>query len=1266
VSGGTVVNQWGNSTSAFVANPQPGLLPLALALDSGTAQVGDPGTPTAGNWMFAVAAWRQDAGSVPTIEYNSTVNIRDDAHNFWSPVSVVAPQTGIVRTSVWMAPAFRVPQYVFASPTNFQNALTLTVFEVEADCPWYEVAAIASTSVNQGTAITLSQDPASGIFTVGAIAYDLSTVTPAYSHTGFTQQPSITTSNGSDHTGDLIMTPFTGTTTGSSMTLSATQSSTADWAEVLVAVHGVTDAIACPYEFELENWPALTCEMATGAILNQNWAFNSGISPWTAQNSSTISASSLFTFGDSAGSLLVTPDGSHSGSGATSEHVTAVPYATYAVSAWVNVPSGWSGGVSAGVFFYDATVTFISGASSGVVTVTGSAQQLTVTAVSPAATASAVLFVQLAGGSAPPATTLLYVGFASFALAGALGAVPDDQLNWTDFSGRMITQEAMRISRGIQYEQQSLEAGTLEMPLGNNDGYLTPGNQQSPYFPFIGQTDVPIRIRAIWPSSITPYSVLYSGFTDDVKQQWSEETIYGYSVVTAADCWSRLTTQMVTALQQEILQDIPAGSTGGFWPCNDMAGAKAAANWAPTPLPSLAQQASKYGTSTIGFGFGNTTITLTGDPGGTGWFLDSLTSAEGTKGASLVIFPPAPSALPPPSGGVTVSFWVFITDASASGITWAGAIASCVGAKGRVWELSVGAPSGGSTGQIGFTVWDKLTNTPTSTTLDAGDNWGSTHYYSVVFTQATWTVYRDGALLGAGTCDFANVYNGFCFNGLNVPWQGLDGNCFNGVIQDIAVFPGALPQVRVLSQYNTAFTAQQDEIDTSRIARVTGYGGFTPPLAMQDLFALWPDAGVDPVTQITDTQGQVVSSYITNIASSTLAGLFTDGTGALVYRRRAEWYDRPIGQWVLGEHASLPLNVNPQFGTSVTSWTAANAALAWAAAQGQFYGAGAAGLTANGGGAVTLTPENQAASPGVQYNCVIAVNAPAGYASGAQAKLTWLTSGLSVISTTSGNVVPLVAGSWTWLIITGTAPAATAFVRGSFATSGTPSNGTVFYVSSVLTTVWPGEAPYLRDVKLSDDRAQMFNRAVLTQSGTGEKTTFSGTSLVFTPSSGITVTAVNEASAAARGNVPYLATLYLQNTQQNLPSVASFTDNPGATPFAFVPAEGAMEDFAQWIINTLGTPVLRGESAVLTPAATRQAMITALQAEVGDTVTVNRRPVGAPALSLVTYLSQVEHEIDIREGWRTTYQLSPAPQVSILRTDDPSNGVLDSTSLLGW
>jgi hypothetical protein len=97
--------------------------------------------------------------------------------------------------------------------------------------------------------------------------------------------------------------------------------------------------------------------------------------------------------------------------------------------------------------------------------------------------------------------------------------------------------------------------------------------------------------------------------------------------------------------------------------------------------------------------------------------------------------------------------------------------------------------------------------------------------------------------------------------------------------------------------------------------------------------------------------------------------------------------------------------------------------------------------------------------------------------------------------------------------------------------------------------------------------------------------------------------------------------------------------------------------------------VLRGDQVVLTPAATWQAMITALQAEIGDTAVLARRQIGAPALALTSYISSLSHEINIADEaspWVTTYQVSPAPTQQVLQCDSPVWGVLDGSNLIGW
>ena len=119
-----------------------------------------------------------------------------------------------------------------------------------------------------------------------------------------------------------------------------------------------------------------------------------------------------------------------------------------------------------------------------------------------------------------------------------------------------------------------------------------------------------------------------------------------------------------------------------------------------------------------------------------------------------------------------------------------------------MWTLTIGAPTGDDSGSLLFNVYDKITGDVTTTVVDDGENWGLTEHLTVTFTQTAWQVYQDGASAGTGSCNFADVYSGFSFNGLNVPYAGLSGYCFNGTIQDIAIYPLTLPQPRITAHYN--------------------------------------------------------------------------------------------------------------------------------------------------------------------------------------------------------------------------------------------------------------------------------------------------------------------------------------------------------------------------------------------------------------------------------------------------------------------------------
>jgi hypothetical protein len=1289
--GGSITATWAGSYSrdpVVYAAGFPPLAPLAI-----------PVSNTAGQWLFCLVSWRQDAGVAGVLQYPSTCSVSDDANNFWIPVSTVQTGTGIVRSAVWMAPAARAAQYVFVSPTGYQSAMTALVVEVTADCPWYSVVAQASASTNQGTSVTLSQDPAGGFFSFGVLAWDNSTASVSVTATGWTATTSINTANGTDHTGDLVQDAYYLTSSGSAQTISASTATTMDFAEVIVCVSGVTNATAFPYNLPIENWPVLVTEIAAGPTLNANPLFVNGATDWTGQNATAAAVTwpawnpwpyyqTLIT-----SSLSITPSGSATFGDAQSEEEAVSPTVLYSAVAWAYSVAGYAAGTwNVFLNWFTSGSAYIS-TSSGPASVplAGAWTQLTFAApVYPPATAAfATVGVSVNASTGDvPSSQVYYLGFCGFGPADAYEGVSPDETWWTDLSSRNFTEQSISVTRGIQYEQQALEAGTMTVTLANNDYAMMYGNTESAYWPNIGDTDVPIRLRAIWPGSVTPYAVLFSGFTDDIDFGYNAATRYAYASFTCSDAWSRLTQQLVGAAEQDVLEDSPVD----YFTCNG-----SGANLAPGQTSTVSTWDGPEGPGNASASFTGSVISLAGDPGVSCW---QSTTPSADSGVALGYFPlGGGQVLPPVSGGVTVEFWMNPVADYASQPSGQLIVCTCWAGSSPMWSITIdNASSTSSPGQI--TVYDKSTHAGTTSGisipagyLDAAlvsDVW----FFAVTFTQSslTITVNPGGVTTDTVTvsCNLSDVITGFSWGGnagpLMSPNPADTSYGFMAIaIYGIAIYDYLVPPARQASHYQAALAAFPAELDTARLARIAGYAGFTPVLGMRcqdlataDLVLGGDRADVDSVTAATDTSGQVVSDYFTNIASSTLAFMFVNGPGTLVYRRRLECYDRPIGQWAVGEQVSTAINASSlSQSASLTGWATANGAtlVSSGLAPGTYPAAGPlfwpfCGLmTGNGStanpevtyGSATATP----VTAGDWYDVSVWAFCPQGYATGLTAQIVWKTSGGSTVSSVSTGAVALVADGLTFLQLTtpAQAPATAAWAQVLIQAAGTPASTVDFYLASVLLfavnpvlaggiDVVTPEAPYLVDIKLSSDRAQLYNQAILTQYGTATQTTFSGTSLDFTPTSGVGIVIQNDASITQRGAVPYTATLYLDNTIQAPPYNAR---------------QAAMEDFGNWIVNTLGAPLFRPLTVTITPAATTGSLVTGLLADVGDTFTFRRRHLGVPEVQILTYCSKLSHSIDIASGtWTTAYELSPFAQGQVLVTDDVIHGCLTGGNYFGW
>ena len=202
-----------------------------------------------------------------------------------------------------------------------------------------------------------------------------------------------------------------------------------------------TNALGNPYSV-LPSWWRAECDDAVGDIgryvgldangnvvplsgvfpLNQNWDFESSITPWTGSGGATVAQSTTWAW-KGTHSLKATPNGSTSGPAVLSE--TAIPVAgstSYVASAMVYVPTGYpvdSSGISGvgaqiGMNWYTSGSVYISTTTSGVFGVSGIASGpamtpglVTFTASSPSNAAFAQIFITLNG--TPANTVIFYV-----------------------------------------------------------------------------------------------------------------------------------------------------------------------------------------------------------------------------------------------------------------------------------------------------------------------------------------------------------------------------------------------------------------------------------------------------------------------------------------------------------------------------------------------------------------------------------------------------------------------------------------------------------------------------------------------------------------------------------------------------------------------------------------------------------------------------------------------------------------------------------------
>lgn len=181
-----------------------------------------------------------------------------------------------------------------------------------------------------------------------------------------------------------------------------------------------------------------------------------------------------------------------------------------------------------------------------------------------------------------------------------------------------------------------------------------------------------------------------------------------------------------------------------------------------------------------------------------------------------------------------------------------------------------------------------------------------------------------------------------------------------------------------------------------------------------------------------------------------------------------------------------------------------------------------------------------------------------------------------------------------------------------------------------------GEVPYLPDIAFDFDPSQLYNDITITQLSAPDVIGGAGVSAVLTPSD----TAAVAASIEQYGDQTLQQTSYLYDPNR-------------------------IQDQANWIFATNGTPQIRVSNLTLDPGSNPSLWPVVLNLEVGQVYLVNRRLGGTQlVISETCQVMSVAHTTAGRK-WSVKLTLVSYPG-DVLTADDSTRGLLNGSNSLGW
>jgi hypothetical protein len=426
---------------------------------------------------------------------------------------------------------------------------------------------------------------------------------------------------------------------------------------------------------------------------------------------------------------------------------------------------------------------------------------------------------------------------------------PPDQMTWTNLqspeNGRRL--RSWSEETGPQYELGELESSEIDLVMDNPDGWLSPFNPESPFFPAV-IPGTPVRIRAIPPSAgpggySDVYTATYPGpsATSPVNrwyvwqrnmERWPQAwdtALRGIVNGTATDAWSVINKTLPTVYRAEILNDLPYA----WWPCDDSGASNATTlvnaapgNDSPLTITTLSGPAASIDdfpfTSDVIYSavtaFGQSTGWMYGDP-------DSAAFGQSGNGnADYGYYLSCHDENFPQLGapGVTIEGWwnADAYDADGTAVQVQGLYGQPDGAI-IIWQLASSVEVAPVTAQLYLSAAGSLIfatfdgGSAAETTLIGGDlrdgSWFGATVSMVVSDdgQGIWTAVVNGGQGGifTGAPETWNTpFEWFYAMGSGGLSNTSQNGCGNFQVSHLIVFPCYLPAARVMAHHMAAYT----------------------------------------------------------------------------------------------------------------------------------------------------------------------------------------------------------------------------------------------------------------------------------------------------------------------------------------------------------------------------------------------------------------------------------------------------------------------------